>query len=134
MTGKSVLLDQLKKCSTRREGLKIYSFLPMIVWYFIIMLFFYRDIMEVPEQLKENIRAVLLSKTDGSGILVSKFISDYKSYIHQPLHFKELGYQNLEAFVKAIPDVCRYVEYISNSKRQYQNRETTKYNFKQIHI
>lgn len=63
--------------------------------------------MEIPAAVKENVRAVLLSKTNGSGILVSSFLSDFKSIIHQPLRFKELGYDNLEAFIKAIPDVCR---------------------------
>ncbi|WAR00329.1 hypothetical protein MAR_024701 [Mya arenaria] len=61
----------------------------------------------VANEVKENIRAVLLSKTDGSGILVSAFLRDYKTIIHKPLLYKDMGYTNLEAMIKDIPDVCR---------------------------
>lgn len=63
--------------------------------------------MEIPENIKENVRAVLLSKTDGNGILVSNFLNDYKTYVHQPLKYKDLGYKSLEAFINSLPDVCR---------------------------
>ncbi|XP_053405114.1 uncharacterized protein LOC123566395 [Mercenaria mercenaria] len=63
--------------------------------------------MDIPDSIKENVRAVLLSKTDGSGILVSTFLKDYKSIIHKPLMYKDYGYQTLEKFIKDIPDVCR---------------------------
>ena len=63
--------------------------------------------MSIPDDIKENVRAVLLSKTDGSGILVSTFLKDYRSIIHKPLMYKDLGYQTLEKFIKDIPDVCR---------------------------
>lgn len=62
---------------------------------------------QVPDNIKEDVRAVLLSKTDGTGILVSKFLSDYKSFVHNMLKYKEMGFSGLQAFLEAIPDVCR---------------------------
>ncbi|KAL4227975.1 hypothetical protein ACF0H5_013413 [Mactra antiquata] len=63
--------------------------------------------MSVPDNVKENIRAVLLSKTDGTGILVSQFLRDYKSYVQETLCIRDLGYDGIEKFLKDIPDVCR---------------------------
>lgn len=64
--------------------------------------------MGIPDEIKENVRAVLLSKTDGSGILVSAFLKDYKAMIFEPLRYKAYGYETLEKFINDIPDVCRY--------------------------
>ena len=63
----------------------------------------------IPDKIKENVRAVLLSKTDGKGVLVNDFLRDYKSILREPLMFSSLGYSNLPEFLKAIPDVCRYL-------------------------
>ncbi|KAH3840053.1 hypothetical protein DPMN_113495 [Dreissena polymorpha] len=62
---------------------------------------------QIPEDIQENVRAVLLSKTDGSGILVSTLLRDYKNIVGRPLMYKNLGYQTLEAFIKDLPNVCR---------------------------
>ncbi|XP_062575711.1 uncharacterized protein LOC134237599 [Saccostrea cucullata] len=59
----------------------------------------------VPDQVKKNIRAVLLSKV--GGVLVSDLIKDYKSLLKEPLRFKDLGFSSIKEFVDAIPDVCR---------------------------
>ena len=62
---------------------------------------------EIPNKVKENVRAVLLSKTDGKGVLTTDFLRDYKSILKEPLMFKSLGYPSLKEFLNAIPDVCR---------------------------
>ncbi|XP_048733674.2 uncharacterized protein LOC125649880 isoform X2 [Ostrea edulis] len=59
----------------------------------------------VPDQVKRNIRAVLLSKV--GGVLVSDLVKDYKSLLKESLRFKDLGFSNIKEFVEAIPDVCR---------------------------
>ena len=64
---------------------------------------------EIPNKIRENVRAVLLSKTDGKGVLVNDFLRDYKRILQEPLMYSSLGYSNLPEFLKAIPDVCRYV-------------------------
>ena len=61
---------------------------------------------EVPALVKKNVRSVLLSK-DG-GVLVSQFARDYKGLLNEQLRFKDLGFNNMNEFIKAIPDVVRY--------------------------
>ncbi|OWF53967.1 Polyadenylate-binding protein, cytoplasmic and nuclear [Mizuhopecten yessoensis] len=61
--------------------------------------------MEVPGEVKKNVRSVLLSKI--GGVLVSEFGKDYKSLLQKPLHFKNWGFQSMTDFIKAMPDVVR---------------------------
>jgi hypothetical protein len=63
--------------------------------------------MEVPEEMKRNLRAVLLSKD--RGVALEDLCRDYENFVNQPLCIKELGYQNLEAFLRAIPDAARLI-------------------------
>ena len=70
---------------------------------------------DIPDKIKENVRAVLLSKTDGKGVLVNDFLRDYKNILKEPLMYKSLGYSNLPEFLKAIPDICRYSHELINS-------------------
>ncbi|XP_048584208.1 uncharacterized protein LOC116614836 isoform X2 [Nematostella vectensis] len=61
---------------------------------------------EVPESLKQFIRALLLSAKNG--VKQTRFISEYKTYTGESsLNFQELGYQSLYEFLLAIPDVAR---------------------------
>lgn len=62
-------------------------------------------IMQVPDNVKRNVRAVLLSKV--GGVLVSDLVKDYKSLLKEPLRFKDLGFSSIKEFVDAMPDVCR---------------------------
>lgn len=61
--------------------------------------------MQVPDNVKRNVRAVLLSKV--GGVLVSDLVKDYKSLLKEPLRFKDLGFSSIKEFVDAMPDVCR---------------------------
>ena len=61
----------------------------------------------IPDRVKKNVRAVLLSKQ--GGVLVSNFTKDYKALLQEPLHFKDLGFTTIKEFIDAIPDVVRYV-------------------------
>ncbi|XP_050400355.1 uncharacterized protein LOC126817428 [Patella vulgata] len=60
---------------------------------------------EIPNDMKVNVRAVLLSQE--GGVLVSQFIKDYKHLIQKTLPYKNHGFDNLEDFFKAMPDVVR---------------------------
>ncbi|KAK7492560.1 hypothetical protein BaRGS_00016226 [Batillaria attramentaria] len=62
----------------------------------------------VPEGLKNSVRAVLLSKL--GGVLMTQFLSDFEELVKEPLNFKRLGFETLEAFLRAIPDTARYVD------------------------
>nr|XP_022331627.1 uncharacterized protein LOC111129501 isoform X2 [Crassostrea virginica] len=59
----------------------------------------------VPDNVKRNVRAVLLSKV--GGVLVSDLVKDYKSLLKEPLKFKDLGFSTIKEFVEAMPEVCR---------------------------
>ncbi|XP_033729670.1 uncharacterized protein LOC117318851 [Pecten maximus] len=61
--------------------------------------------MEVPPDVKKNVRSVLLSKV--GGVLVSEFGKDYKSLLQKPLQYKAMGFQTMTDFIKAMPDVVR---------------------------
>lgn len=61
----------------------------------------------VPDHIKKNVRAVLLSKV--GGILVSDFCKDYKSLLREQLNYKQLNFDNINDFIKAMPDVVRYI-------------------------
>lgn len=61
----------------------------------------------VPDNVKRNVRAVLLSKV--GGVLVSDLVKDYKSLLKEPLKFKDLGFGTIKEFVEAMPEVCRSV-------------------------
>ena len=64
----------------------------------------------VPDHIKKNVRAVLLSKV--GGILVSDFCKDYKSLLREQLNLKQLGFNNLNELIKALPDVVRCAHYV----------------------
>ena len=71
--------------------------------------------MTIPDHIKDNVRAVLLSKTDGSGVLVSGFLRDYKAMLHESLQFRNYGFQTIQDFIEALPDVCRWLKIITTS-------------------
>ena len=50
-------------------------------------------------------RALLLSKPEG--IYLDQLCREYETLINKSLYFRDLGYHNLEAFVRAIPDIAR---------------------------
>ncbi|KAK3608369.1 hypothetical protein CHS0354_030831 [Potamilus streckersoni] len=62
---------------------------------------------EISDNIKRNVRSVLLSKYDGKGILVGEFLQEYKRLLKEPLHFKSLGFETLQKFIEAMPDVIR---------------------------
>lgn len=61
---------------------------------------------EIPESLKNNIRAILLSRS--GGISLSEFVSDYCDYHGEPPRFRDFGFSSLQEFLKLLPDVARY--------------------------
>ena len=60
---------------------------------------------QVPEEIKRNVRAVLLSKV--GGVPMGMFIKDYKSLVLAQLDYRGLGFQTLQAFFKSIPEIAR---------------------------
>ncbi|XP_005091642.2 uncharacterized protein LOC101850625 [Aplysia californica] len=63
--------------------------------------------MMIPEEVKKNVRAVLLSRT--GGVPLNQFLYDYQKLLCEPLMFKPLGFSSLHKFMEAIPDVARIV-------------------------
>ena len=61
---------------------------------------------EIPDNVKRNVRAVLLSKI--GGVETDKFNSDYKALLGEHFPFRKLGYQTLNQGLQAMPDVVRY--------------------------
>jgi len=62
---------------------------------------------QISEQLKKNLRSVLLSKA--GGIEMSRIVDDYVHYVHEPLLYVRLGFQNVQSLLQAMPDVAKYV-------------------------
>ncbi|GFR96343.1 tudor domain-containing 7 protein [Elysia marginata] len=59
----------------------------------------------VPEEIKRNVRAVLLSKV--GGVHLNSFIKDYKSLVLEQFDYRGLGFETLQAFLKTIPEIAR---------------------------
>ncbi|KAL8575400.1 hypothetical protein ACOMHN_000016 [Nucella lapillus] len=70
--------------------------------------------MEVPLPIKENLRSVL--QTQMGGMFVENVCELYGRMINHHLPFRELGYNNLEAFLRSVPDVAR-LEYSVRERR-----------------
>ncbi|KAK6178965.1 hypothetical protein SNE40_011432 [Patella caerulea] len=60
---------------------------------------------EISNDMRVNVRAVLISQE--GGVLVSQFMKDYKRLVQKNLPYKNHGFDNLEDFFKAMPDVVR---------------------------
>lgn len=88
-------------------GFPNYFFFCMSDFFWSYCFSFISVIMQVPDNVKRNVRAVLLSKV--GGVLVSDLVKDYKSLLKEPLRFKDLGFSSIKEFVDAMPDVCRWV-------------------------
>lgn len=86
-------------------GFPNYFFFGMSDFFWSYCFSFISVIMQVPDNVKRNVRAVLLSKV--GGVLVSDLVKDYKSLLKEPLRFKDLGFSSIKEFVDAMPDVCR---------------------------
>ncbi|KAI0979407.1 hypothetical protein GJ496_003777 [Pomphorhynchus laevis] len=56
-------------------------------------------------QLKSNIRSVLISAKDG--LTSSELIQNYKEFIGGQIPFHDYGFRSLHGFLQQIPDVCR---------------------------
>ncbi|XP_071115796.1 uncharacterized protein [Haliotis cracherodii] len=59
----------------------------------------------IPEDVKKNVRAVLLSKI--GGVLVSDFRKDYRNLTNKKLFIENYGFDNYKDFVEAIPEYAR---------------------------
>ena len=60
---------------------------------------------EIPDAVKRNIRAVLLSKI--GGVPLDKFGKDYRELLGQPFPFRDLGYPTLKQCLASIQDAVR---------------------------
>ena len=60
---------------------------------------------EISEELKKNLRAVLLSKV--GGVELHRIAADYRTYIGHPLPYRHYGFQDVQSLLQAIPDVAR---------------------------
>jgi len=74
-----------------------------------VVLFFYvqpcGQYKMVPENIKINIRSVLLTRS--GGIPVNELIRDYKNLVYSHLDVRGLGFNNLHHLLESIPDVAR---------------------------
>jgi len=61
----------------------------------------------LPENIKQEIRSVLLTSTDG--VAVNKFMQDYERLTFTKLNTLNYGYSNILKLLQSIPDVVRYV-------------------------
>ncbi|XP_041367786.1 uncharacterized protein LOC121382278 [Gigantopelta aegis] len=60
----------------------------------------------IPDIVKKNVRAVLLSKI--GGVVAAQFLKDYKHLVQEKLNYVEYGFPDIETFIKAIPDYARF--------------------------
>lgn len=67
--------------------------------------------MDIPFSLRTSMRSVLLSKT--GGIYLDRICEEYQNMVNKPLDFQHLGYQNIEAFIRSIPDAARQDIFVS---------------------
>ena len=58
----------------------------------------------VPEDVKKEIRSILLSKI--GGVRLGDFQKDFKRLIGHPLNLRALKLTNLSSLIEAIPDVA----------------------------
>lgn len=61
----------------------------------------------VPEEIKRNLRSVLLSQK--GGVPLSMLIRDYKKLVGTNLNVRGLGFTDLPALLESVPDVARSV-------------------------
>ena len=62
---------------------------------------------QITEDLKKNLRSVLLSQS--GGVDLHKVAADYVRLVREPLLYQKYGFQNVESFLQAMPDVAKYV-------------------------
>lgn len=60
---------------------------------------------DIPQNIKTNVRAVLLSKV--GGIYLDHFLEEYHNLVNKPLLYQRFGFNNIEAFIRSIPDAAR---------------------------
>lgn len=63
--------------------------------------------MEIPENVKVNILAVLLSNGRDKGTKLDAFCQTFQTVMKEQLHYQALGYHYLMDFFQAMPDVVR---------------------------
>jgi len=63
--------------------------------------------LQITEQVKKNLRSVLLSKA--GGVDLNRIVTDYVHYVGEPLLYQHYGFRNMESFLQAVPDVAKYV-------------------------
>jgi len=61
---------------------------------------------QVTDEIKKSLRSVLLSKA--KGVEINRILGDYKFLVGKPLLYKQCGFDNLESFLQAVPDVAQY--------------------------
>ena len=62
----------------------------------------------ITDPLKKNLRSVLLSKV--GGVELHRVIADYRKLVGSPLPYRDCGFQNVQSFLQAVPDVAQYVD------------------------
>ena len=65
--------------------------------------------MEIPQNVKINVLAVLLSNGRDKGVNLDTFCETFQKIMKEQLHYQALGYRSLMEFFQAMPDVVRYV-------------------------
>ena len=59
----------------------------------------------VPDDVKKNLRAVLLSASQG--VPLTELIRDYKKFVGKHLDVRGLGFTDLSRLLENVPDVAR---------------------------
>jgi len=61
---------------------------------------------QIPDTLKKDLRAVLLSKS--GGVELNRILSDYKKFVGSSLPLREYGYNSVQRLLENLPDVAQY--------------------------
>ena len=78
------------------------------------------------ESIKKEIRALLISSQ--TGVPLYNFADDYFEVVGVPLDFTDLGFFDLETFLRAIPDVVNIIEDSDGQKiLKHVSAESTKH-------
>jgi len=61
---------------------------------------------KITEDLKRDLRSVLLSKA--GGVELDRISADYRKFVGTVLPFRQCGFDSIQSFIQAVPDVAKY--------------------------
>jgi len=60
----------------------------------------------ITDELKKLLRSMLLSKA--GGVELNRIVADYAKFVGKPLPYKQCGFDNVQSFLQAVPEVAQY--------------------------